>query len=41
MRLFITAAVLSFALISVTTQLSEAPTGFDNNRFARFIRSLG
>jgi CxxC motif-containing protein (DUF1111 family) len=30
MRLFITAAVLSFALVSVTTQLSEAPTGFDN-----------
>jgi len=30
MRLFITAAVLSFALVSVTTQVSEAPTGFDN-----------
>jgi CxxC motif-containing protein (DUF1111 family) len=30
MRLFIGTAVLSFALASVTSQLPEAPTGFDN-----------
>ncbi len=30
MRRFILAAVLSFGLVSVTAQLPEAPTGFDN-----------
>jgi CxxC motif-containing protein (DUF1111 family) len=30
MRLFIGAAVLSFALVSVAPQVPEAPTGFDN-----------
>src|ERR1700676_2753213 len=30
MRLFIAAAVLSFALVSVAPQVPEAPTGFDN-----------
>src|SRR5580704_8589391 len=31
MRIFITAAALSIALISVDTRFREAPTGFDNN----------
>jgi CxxC motif-containing protein (DUF1111 family) len=31
MRIFITAAALSIALISVDTRFPEAPTGFDNN----------
>src|SRR6202047_15218 len=30
MRLFILAAALSFALVSVAQQVPEAPTGFDN-----------
>ena len=30
MRIFIAAAVLSLAVVSTTTQFSEAPTGFDN-----------
>jgi hypothetical protein len=30
MWLFVTTAVLSFALVSVTSQVSEAPTGFDS-----------
>src|ERR1700730_18112071 len=30
MRLFIGAAVLSFSLVSVSQQVPEAPTGFDN-----------
>src|SRR5260221_5701165 len=30
MKLFIAAAVLTFALVSVATQSPDAPTGFDN-----------
>src|SRR6266404_6772281 len=30
MKLFIVAAVLTLALVSVTTQVPDAPTGFDN-----------
>src|SRR6266403_5002489 len=30
MKLFIVAAALTFALVSVTTQFPDAPTGFDN-----------
>src|SRR6266436_9081764 len=30
MKLFIAAAVLSFVLVSVATQVSDAPIGFDN-----------
>jgi hypothetical protein len=30
MKLFIAAAVVTFALVSVATQFPDAPTGFDN-----------